>query len=55
MGCAFVAGAAATFGTVFHLIPTFFPFFAPREGALANGAGFVGKRRFLVCHYCAVV
>jgi len=55
MSGAFVARAAAAFGTVFNLIPAFFPFFAPSEGALADGAGFLGECGFLVCHCCAVV
>lgn len=39
--------ATAAVGAIFDLVPDFFPFFAPGEGAIANGAGFRGQIAFL--------
>ena len=39
--------ATAAVGTIFDLVPDLFPFFAPGEGAIANGAGFRWQIAFL--------
>jgi hypothetical protein len=39
----FIPQALAFLGAIFHLIPDFFPFFAPSEWAFADGADFGGE------------
>lgn len=38
-----LASAAAAIGAIFHVIPAVCPFFAPSEGAIADGAYFLGE------------
>ena len=40
-----IAPLAASLRTIFHLIPAVGPFFAPGEGALADGTNFGGQIR----------